>query len=376
MKRRVIVFLILLGASSLVAGPVGAGAGKPGWQVEWEKTVAAAKKEGQVNVYVWGSTSILDAGGFQKAYPGIKAVGVSAHGPQLAYRIVAERRAGKFLADVVIDGLPNTYPTLHRAKALEPIKPAMILPEVLDESKWWGGKHRYADPEQEYVFVHVGTPQGGGIGYNTNLVNPKEITSFWDLLNPKWKGKILVYDIRGNPGRGSAGFYFFYHNPDLGPSFIRRLFSEMEVSLFRDPRLATDWLAVGKYPICIACDAAGAKRQGLPVDSFGLMKEGAGVTPRQYTLGLISGAPHPNAAKLFINWYLSRDGQTQLQKSMAESGSTAPDSLREDISKDMIQPENRRVKGIKYLALDRAELLDVEPIYRVINEGLSQAGKK
>lgn len=346
------------------------------WHAEWEKTVAQAKKEGQVTVYIWGSTLILDTGVFQKAYPEIKVSGVAARGPQLAYRILSERRAGKFLADVIIDGLPNTYPTLHRAKALDPIKSAFILPEILDESKWWGGKHRYADPDGEYVFIHVGTANRGGISYNTNLVNPKEFSSFWDFLNPKWRGKIIAQDIRGNPGRASASMYFFYHSPELGPKFVRRLFAEMDLILFRDERQATDWLAIGKYPICFACDADRAKRQGLPVDSFGLMKEGAGITPREFTLGLINRAPHPNAAKIFVNWYLSREGQWALQRVRAEAGEAAPDSLREDIPKDMIRPENRRFPGVKYLALDRPEMLDVERIYRVINEGLSQAGKK
>jgi len=348
---------------------------KPGWQAEWEKVVAGAKKEGQVNVYIWGTTTILDSGAFQKAYPGIKVLGVPAVGPQLAYRILSERRAGKFLADVVIDGLPNTYPTLQRAGALDPIKPVLLLPEVLDESKWWGGKHRYADPEGEHVFINVGAPQSGGISYNTKLVDPKSFQSFWDFLNPKWKGKLLVWDIRGNPGRGSAAFYFFYHNPQLGPNFLRRLFAEMDPVLFRDERQATNWLAVGKYPLCFACDSRRGKDQGLPVDLFGHMKEGAGMTPRQFTFALINKAPHPNAAKLFVNWYLSRDGQTALQRYLVAAGENPPDSLREDISKEMLPADSRRIKGLSYIPLDRAELLDVQPIYKVVNEGLKQAGR-
>lgn len=349
---------------------------KPGWQAEWEKVVAGAKKEGQVNIYIWGTTALLDSGAFQKAYPGIKVLGVSAVGPQLSYRILSERRAGKFLADVVIDGLPNTYPVLHRGGALDPIKPALLLPEVLDESKWWGGKHRYADPEAKYVLVNVGAPQSGGISYNTKLVDPKEFQFFWDFIKPKWKGKLLVWDIRGNPGRGSAAFYFFYHNPRLGPNFLTRLFAEMDPVLFRDARLATDWLSLGKYPLCFACDARTAKQQGLPVEQFGHMKEGAGMTPRQFTFALANKAPHPNAAKLFVNWYLSREGQTALQSAMAAAGENTPDSLREDIPKDMVTLDSRRIKGISYIPLDRAELLELQPIYKVVNEGLKQAGRE
>ncbi len=349
---------------------------EPGWGARWEKAGEAAKREGQVNVYIYGSTAPLDAGVFQKRYPEIRLFIVSGLAGQIEQRIMSERRAGKYLADVVIHGVTPNYTEFYRAKILAPIRPAMILPEVLDESKWFDGRHRYSDSEREYVFVNVGTPQTGSIAYNTNLVNPNEFKSFWDFLNPKWKGKILARDIRGASGRGTGAMIFFYHNPDIGPKFIKRLFAEMDATLFRDFRQGEDWLAQGKFPICFFCATYRAKKQGLPVDEFGLMKEGAGLAPQRGTIVLMDKAPHPNAAKVFINWYLSREGQTTLQSTLAEAGDTVPDSLREDIPKEMVPATDRRVKGVKYLDLSRGDLLDMEPIFKVINEGLSQAGKK
>ena len=82
----------------------------------------------------------------------------------------------------------------HRAKILEPVKPLLLLPEVVDTSGWFEGKHHYDDPENRYIFVFEGTPRSGEITYNTKLVNPSEIKSYWDLLNPKWKGKIVSVD--------------------------------------------------------------------------------------------------------------------------------------------------------------------------------------
>ena len=145
------------------------------WKKEWEKTIEAAKKEGQVNVYIGGWETVLESGAFQKAYPEIKVTWVGGRAGEIAKRILAERRAGKFLADVSSEGIRSNYRVLHLAKSFDPIKPALLLPEVTDESLWYQGKHRYVDPEGQFVFRYVGTQQQGNVAYNTKLVNPKEI---------------------------------------------------------------------------------------------------------------------------------------------------------------------------------------------------------
>lgn len=353
------------------------GEAKAAWQTEWERTVAAAKREGRVHVYMSGWFAVLYAGIFQKAYPDIKIMGVTGQGDQITQRILAERRAGRYLADVFSAGVPFPYPQLYRAKIFDPIKPALMLPEVVDESRWYQGHHRYADPEGQMVFLYVGIPQTGGTSYNSHLVNPKEFQSFQDFLRPRWKGKIEMRDIRV-PGSGSGAMRFFYHHPDLGPKFISRLLSEMELTLFRDPRMGPDWLATGRFPICFFCSAARAKRQGLPVDEFGIMQEGAGLVSQFGGLALVNRAAHPNAARVFINWYLSREGQLALQRVIAKAGdgSVVPDSLRVDISKEDIPPENRRVQGVKYLDLDTPEKIEYEPILKIVEDALAKAGKR
>ncbi len=87
-------------------------------------------------------------------------------------------------------GSSSSIWTLYSIKALDPIKPALVLPEVTDESKWWQGMHRYVDPEKRHIFTFMGSPREGSVYYNKNIVNPNEFTSFWDFLEPKWKGKI------------------------------------------------------------------------------------------------------------------------------------------------------------------------------------------
>jgi iron(III) transport system substrate-binding protein len=259
---------------------------------------------------------------------------------------------------------------------LDPITPVLILPEVTDQSKWYQQKHHYSDPEGQYIFNYVGSATYGGIGYNTNLVKPKEFNSYWDLLEPKWKGKILARDIRV-PGPGSGNARFFFHHPDLGAPFIRKLFGEMDVTLFRDYRQGPDWLAVGKYAICFSCDVDVLKDQGLPVDTIGpnVFKEGGAMVQQFGSLTLMNKAPHPNAAKVFINWLLSRRGQLAMQKRLAEGESPA-DSLRIDIPKDDVPLLVRRVEGVRYLDASNPKWLSMKPILKVMNEALTAAGKQ
>ena len=249
------------------------------------------------------------------------------------------------------------------------------MPEVVDQTKWYLNKHQYSDPESQYVFNYVGSATYGAVNYNSKLVDIKEFKSYWDLLNSKWKGKIEARDIR-EAGPGAGNTRFFYYHSDLGPPFIRKLFGEMDATLFRDFRQGPDWLATGKFSICFFCDVDVLKQQGLPVDTFGprVFKEGGGLVQQFGTLSFVDRAPHPNAAKVFINWLLSRRGQIALQRSQANAESPA-DSLRIDIPKEDVPFQSRRLDGVRYLDTGRPEWIEMKPILDVVNEALKAAGK-
>ena len=349
---------------------------KPSWQLEWEKTVDGAKKEGKLSLYLYQGDGELAAvaDAFHKKYPEIAITTVTGRGSQLGPRIMAERRAEKYLVDVYIGGPTTPYTVFYRAQVLEPIKPALILPEVLDESKWWQGKHHYIDPEGKHIFVFVGNASGGYVAYNSKLADAGKFNSYWDFLDAKWKGKILSMDP-SESGRQRIGVRILYYTPELGPEFLRRLYGEMGVTLTREIRQATDWLAGGKFSICFFCSGVPeAKKQGLPVDEFRVTQwretqaVSAGSTG---SLVLLNRAPHPNAAKLFMNWFLSREGQAALQK-VANTSVSVLESMRIDISREPVAPEERRVEGVKYLLSDRPEFMDMQPIYKVVNDALKK----
>jgi len=374
---RLRLIYLLLGIFMLA--PIAAAIAAESKESEWERTVATAKKEGKLSLYLYQGDGELEgvAQAFQKKYPEVAVTTVTGRGNQLGPRIMAERRAGKFLTDVYIGGPTTPYTVFYPAKILDPIPSALILPEVTDTSKWWEGRHHYIDPENKYIFVFVGSASAGYVSYNSKLVNPREFNSYWDLIQPKWKGKILSKDPKVS-GSQRIGVRILYYTPGLGPEFLRRLYSEMDVVFSQDIRQSTDWLANGKFSICFFCsDIRKARQQGLPVDEFvtARWKEAPAVSAGSTgSLVLLNQAPHPHAAKLFINWLLSREGQLAFHK-IANTPINTEESMRIDVPKDMIAAEDRRVDGVKYMLFDRPEFMDMKPIYDLLERATAEKKK-
>jgi ABC-type Fe3+ transport system substrate-binding protein len=347
-------------------------AGATGWKARWDKTLEAAKKEGQVTIYGGEEITHLEIiEAFTKSYPEIKVVTVSGHA-EVIQRIVAERRAGKYLVDLFAYG-PNAARTAYLAKYLDLLAPELILPEVTDASKWYGGKHHYADPEGKYIFIYEGTPSSPSLQYNTNKVDSRQITTMWDILKPKWVGNIGFF----NYAKGDAiptPVLMMYHDPDLGPKFLNKLFGEMKIIMSANRRQATDWLGQGKYALCIMCrDVEKAQKQGLPVATFGAndLKEGGQLGGGNSSVIIVlNQRPHPNAGAVFLNWYLSRQGQEVWQRVMNRKVNEPSNSMRVDISTDDVLPEARRLEGRKYPFV---EFLDPKPVRKIYNNWIRQA---
>jgi iron(III) transport system substrate-binding protein len=363
--KKVKLWFALLTFIAVCASTVAVHAAQADWQKDWEQTLAAAKKEGQVTVYIYRYEGLLQD--FKREFPGISIMSVTGRGNELTNRIMAERRAGRFLVDVYSGGTNSLYNTLYKGKALDPLKPLLILPEVTDTSKWYGNEHRYADPEGKNIFSFIGSPSNAQLAYNTKMVDPKEFKSYWDFVSPKWKGKIVSLDPR-DTGLG-ATMQFYYYSPEIGPEFMKKFFGGMDITYAKNFRQMTDWLAQGKFAICMGCkDSMRAKNQGLPVDDFdsNKWKEGSSFSAGGGSMGYMNQAPHPNAAKVFINWFLSRKGQMALQK-LGDVDDPA-NSRRIDIPKDDIPPDNRLQPGVKYFDVVKPEYGDMKPIFDLAKE--------
>jgi ABC-type Fe3+ transport system substrate-binding protein len=335
---------------------------------EWEMTIQAAKKEGRL-VYHAGDSAEPYFNEFGKKFPEIKVVRMlTRRGSAVLGRVMAERRARVYVADIVHLGA-GSGGRLARAGAFDPLKPYMVLPEVLDQSKWFEGKLYFADKAGKYLFKYASFP-GVDISYNTKLVKPDKIKSYWDLLDKKWQGKIVTYDPRA---RGSRLMTYFLNNPEMGPRYLTRLFTEMEIAASRDHRQIADWLARGKYAIALRTNPQTttldkAKAQGLPVDWFvpGHFKEAVPISGGPSHIAVLNRTPHPNVAKLFINWFLSREGQLAVQNISAKQPEGV-DSRRIDISKDMIPEEFRRSEQRKSFDMDTPKNRNDRPTLKFIN---------
>jgi iron(III) transport system substrate-binding protein len=275
---------------------------------EWQSLVAVAKKEGKVVIGAPpGSDFRNEVQATLKKRFDLDSEFVQAPGPNLMSKIVAEKQAGAVSVDTFLVG-PCTGNSLLKADLFEPLAPAMILPEVRDPAKWFGG-HLWADNQTGknllYSFVAQVAPS---LYYNTQWVKPQDVSSYNDLLDSRWKGKIGLRDPRV-PGGGLAMWAFLL---DLkGEEYIRKL-AQQEMFVGRNARQIADALAKGNLSLTIGVgyrDFDAFLDANLPVKHLPTLKEGTYVSGGNGIVGIIKGAPHPNAAKLFFNWLLSRDGQ-------------------------------------------------------------------
>jgi iron(III) transport system substrate-binding protein len=359
-------------AAPSAAPAAAAPASKPG---DWDGIVAAARQEGTVALMGAPGQGIRRAlvDEFEKAYPGVKVEYNSGRMPEQWPRVQAERAAGRYLLDVNVDGTSSTPATLKPAGAVAPLEPLLVLPEVVDTSAWLENRLWWADSQEPNTVLSFQGNVQLIVVYNKQLVDPAQFHSYWDLLDPKWKGKMVATDVR--PGIvGGVSSRFVYQHPDLGPAFLERLFGDTDVTLSGDQRQLVDWVAQGQFPLGLFLSpnsVIDAITQGLPLDFVpgDQWKEGAPIGPSTGGVVVLQPAPHPNAAKVFVNWLLSREGQLAWQRHMQ-----AP-SLRIDIPKDGVYPALVPKPGVRYVdgGTEAFGSLRFEAISEIITRGLEKS---
>ncbi len=344
-KTILAVATLFLLAQLMIESGTARAQGKSGGQQDWAAAVAAAKKEGKVVVMGPPGDKVREAlvQGFGKAFPDISVEFAGGRGGELATRIKAERDAGIYSVDVVINGTSTANAYFKPMKALDPIEPALILPEVLDLKNWRDNRLEFSDKTRlNLVFT---TQTNVPLIYNPAQVKPEEVDELGKLLAPKWKGKIALQDpIPTGTGNGVFRWLWEVMGAEKTMDFYRKIRAHAAV-VDRDQRRQIEWVAQGKYPLNLGPGTVmfQLQQRGL---KFGVIPEfkdqGGYVTPGFGSAMYINRAPHPNAGKVFLNWLLSKEGQTAFTQAMGYA------SRRLDVSKDHVPPYWVPQDGVKY----------------------------
>lgn len=332
--------------------PVATPVSKQGWEKEWEDALAGAKKEGKVVIYTTAGSE--SRGELTKAFKtkyGLDAEFVVGTGLELAQKLIAESTAGQLSGDIYMAGTTTPITLLKPKGMFDPIKPKLLLPEVTNEKNWYKGQIYAIDKERQYGIPIALYPKKMS-AKNTEMVTRDEVKSYADFLNPKWKGKIVMGDptVNGAAARTAAlvGSMF------IGWDYWRQLIAKQDLVFTRDMRLATEWVARGKYAILIGVQpdpVVEFKKAGAPVKLIEDYKEGLDLGAGASALFVMKGAPHPNATKVFVNWVFSKEGQTMYSKI------NLVQAHRDDVPTDFLDPDEIRDPKVDYFISDDEDFL-------------------
>jgi iron(III) transport system substrate-binding protein len=307
-----VVYFALLGA-----GVSHAAEAKPSPVGEWEKTVAAGKKEGKVVVSVPVSAELRK--GIETVFKqrfGIEAELNVSRAASITGKIQQEAKSGVTYFDVHMGGGESMVTGLLSEGILAPLEPAMILKDIKEPSNWWGG-HIWLDIAKRYIYASQAY-QVELTWCNTDYVKPDEVRSLNDLLNPKWSGKIGYLDPR-TPGAGSSMWSFLWKLK--GEEYLKKLAGQ-KLFLSRDQRVLAESLARGKIALVMGLSYYSFipfAKAGLPVKSVSTPRDEIYVSGGSGNLAIIKAAPHPNATKVFVNWFLGREGQETYSRAMGQA---------------------------------------------------------
>ena len=259
--------------------------------------VEAAKKEGEV---FWYTTQIINqlvrpvTAAFEKKY-GIKVLSTRANSTEVAVRVISETQAGKTQSDV-IDGISTVVP-LKRA--------GYVLKWTPDAAKSYPAQ--YKDAEGYWVANNLYFLTAG---FNTSLVpRGTEPRTYEALLDPKWRGKMAwSTSPTSSGGPGFIGTVLTEMGEAKGMAYLRELSKQKIANIGSSARVVLDQTIAGEYPVALQIfnhHTVISAKKGAPVDWIKMEP----VTGSLSVISVHKNAPHPNAAKLLVDFIISREGQ-------------------------------------------------------------------
>lgn len=336
----------------------GASAAKPAAAGSWNDVVAAAKKEGKISLIGPQGNDMREAltQGFMKAYPGIEVDLQSLPGDQTGPKVITPMSAGQHPFDLAITGSSTAIETLMPANVVVPLKDWLVGPNDSDPNQWLNNKFVYSDKAAVYNLAFSAYVKAPWV-VNGDQASPSEFKSSKDLLNPKWKDK-LVFRSPRTAGGGISVVTYWYATPSLGKDFIKQLASQ-NFTIDNDDRQILDSTARGKYLAAIGPSDVLTNEfmsKGLPIKHVpsSQLAEGAYTTSGNGTLVVFKEPAHPNATKLYLDYFLSKEGQT------AWTNTAGIASYRKDVPHDKVAEYLVPKEGVTYQDNSSEELVKLK----------------
>jgi ABC-type Fe3+ transport system substrate-binding protein len=305
--------LVSFGFWSPRYGSSGLAQDQPSWKERWDKTLSAGKREGKVVVFGPAGEVIRNAvvAAFRTSFSEISLEYVGGRAAEQAARVQAERDGGVYNVDVFIGG-PVTLMDFGSAGALERLEPALILPEVKDPKYWRDGRLEFTNPVSRYTLVFSSQPSPPVI-FDPKQVHVQEIDELYELLNPKWKGRVVLNDPL-IPGPAGSLFRWLWRilGPDKATDYFRKIRAQAG-AVDRDQRRQIEWIVQGKYAWLLGPNSNMLYQLAQRGLKFGILAKfkdyGTHIGTGSGCIALMDRAPHRNAALVYINWFLNKEGQ-------------------------------------------------------------------
>jgi ABC-type Fe3+ transport system substrate-binding protein len=323
---------------------------------EWDQLVAAARQEGQVAVATYAGSAyrrVMEA--FEAAYPGIKVELSQFQSSSRDYlpRLIQERRANLFTWDLAF--MPNVEMLRQALPAgfLAPIRPLIVQAEILDDRTWNDGfEAGFIDNAGQWSYAFA-RDKAESVWVDSSVVREGEITGIKDLIDPKWRGKILA----GDPRTKGSGYWSgtTMRLKTGNDEVIKQFFKDQETVVGTDARQLTEQMVRGRYPVSVGA-VSRQIYEDFRAQGLGQTIKNIEVPEVEYVASgsnlawYLSQAPHPNAAKVFINWLLSKDALTLYCKELQVN------SRRADVP--VIEQNTLPRPSVEYLRMDDEKWMD------------------
>lgn len=305
------------GAASVAAGRASHAAASADWQAgasdDWRRILAEGRKEGQVTVAGFPALARTMPPAFKRD-TGIELKFFGGRPSALSSRFEAEALAGKMTLDIMLGG-GRELVKMKPGGYLNPVRPQLILPGVGPEN-FRDGKLKFMDDDKQYLL------QGaewvfGWLLVNKDIVDPGKIKVWKDILKPEFRGKMISHDPR-SPGPGQGATNWLYNT--FGIEFVKEFYLGQQAKFTTSNRQVVEEVVRGTRPISFASIqffVEKFRREGIKNLAVVLPEDAPGyVTGGFSVLKQAKNVPHPNAAQVFINWYVSRPGQEVYERTM------------------------------------------------------------